>query len=235
MNTFPIGRFLIATFGLALAAPLICQAQQPPVSAERPKICVVTPDVQLGGGASAGGDPAAPVMTSLVTYLSGPVAEVIPLQARVSVQINAEASQLGCTHIVDTSVKKKKASNGLGLRSLFSAAPALASAVPFMGGGSAGTYAAASVASAAAQEIADTQQQETQEDIRAAMTGVAQNNVKKGDEIELKYELFRPGVAAPIVSGQLKAKAEDNGQDILSPLIEQTANEVLTAAMAPDR
>jgi len=231
MNSASIGAFAASASALFLSIPQASYAQQSEAPT-KPRICVVTPAVQLGQGTNPSGDPAAPVMASLVAYLSGPAADVVALKSRVSVQVNAEAAQLGCSHIVDTTITQKKA--GKGFKGLLAAVPALASAVPVMGGGGAGSYAAASVASAAASGMVAAQQQQTQEEIMAAMDGVAQSNIKKGDEITLKYDLTRVGAAAAITNGQLKAKAKDNGQDILSPLLEQTANEVLTAAMAPN-
>ena len=67
--------------------------------------------------------------------------------------------------------------------------------------------------------------------IAAAMSGAAQNNIKKGDQITLVYKLYRPGNSTPIGGQELKAKAEESGEDVLSPLLEQAATDVLTVAM----
>lgn len=200
-------------------------------AAGKPTICLVTPDVQMGQGTDGQGNPSQLVLNSLASYLAGPVANVQALQARIPVQFMAEAAQTGCSFVVESDVVLKKA--GKGMSGLLAAAPALASAVPFMGGmgGGASSYAAAQVASAAAQGAASAQAQASQEEAMAAMSGAAQNNIKKGDQVTLVYKLYQPGNSTPIGGKELKAKAEETGQDVLSPLLEQAATDVLTVAM----
>jgi len=226
--------FLIVASFLAAGQAVTVEAQTPePAAPAKPMLCVVLPDIQMGQGTNATADPAGPVVNSLVSYLAGPAADVQVLQAKVPVQFNAEATQKGCGFIVESSVVHKKA--GKGMAGLLAAAPALMSAVPFVGGatGSMGTYAATQVASAAVQGVAASQAQQAQEDAQAAMSGVAQSNIRKGDQITLTYKLLRTGDATSIAGSELKAKAEDSGQDILSPLLEQMATDVLAAALKP--
>ena len=118
---------------------------------------------------------------------------------------------------------------------LLAAAPTLLSAVPMMGGGADAmqTYAATQVASAAAEGAAAAQAQQAQADAAAAMSGVAQNNIKKGDQVTLTYKLLRTGNPTPATGGEFKAKAEQAGQDVLSPLLEKMATDVLNAALQP--
>ena len=208
------------------------QAQATPAGA-RPMICVVLPDMQMGQEAASSADPAGPVVNSIVSYLSGPVADVQVLQAKIPVQFNAEAAQKGCGFIVESSVVRKKA--GKGMSSLLAAAPALMNAVPLMGGasGSLESYAATQVASAAVEGAAAAQAEQAQADAAAAMSGVAQSNIKKGDQVTLTYQLHRTGSATPAAGAELKAKAEEAGQDILSPLLEKMATDVLNVALQP--
>jgi hypothetical protein len=197
----------------------------------KPMICVVMPSVQMAAPTEGQGEPGQLVLNSLVSYLAGPAADVQALQSRIQVQFTAEAAQKGCGLVVETDVVQKKA--GKGMSSLLAAGSALAGAVPFMGGmgGSASSYAAAQVASAAAQGAAQAQAQASQEEAAAAMSGAAQNHVKKGDQITLTYKLYRSGNPAPVAGKEFKAKAEEAGQDVLSPLLEQMATDVLTIAM----
>lgn len=219
---------------VVLAALSTAQAQTPGVPAGgKPMICVVLPDIQMGQGTASSADPAGPVVNSMVSYLSGPVADVQVLQAKIPVQFNAEATQKGCGFVVESSVVHKKA--GKGMAGLLAAAPTLLNAMPMMGGGADAmqTYAATQVASAAAEGAAAAQAQQAQADAAAAMSGVAQSNIKKGDQVTLTYKLLRTGTPTQAGGGEFKAKAEQAGQDILSPLLEKMATEVLNVALQP--
>lgn len=227
------GILAVATL-VIIGSPAALEAQAVAVTPTgKPMICVVMPDVQMGQGASAAADPSGAVVNSLVGYLSGPAADVQVLQARIPVQFTAEAVQRGCGFIVESGVVHKKA--GKGLSGLLAAAPALISAAPYMGGAASGmgNYATAQVAAAAAQGAAAAQAQQAQEEAQAAMSGVAQSNIKKGDQVTVNYKLYRPGGATPAAGKELKAKAAETGHDILSPLLEQLATDVLTTALAP--
>jgi hypothetical protein len=52
---------------------------------------------------------------------------------------------------------------------------------------------------------------------------------KKGDQVKLEYQHTNTGLAEPFATKSATAKASGNGADLLSPLIEQTATEVLGA------
>lgn len=226
--------FLIVASFLATGQAMTVQAQTPaPTAAAKPMLCVVLPDIQMSQGTSSTADPAGPVVNSLVGYLSGPVADVQVLQAKIPVQFNAEAAQKGCGFIIESSVVHKKA--GKGMAGLLAAAPALMSAVPFMGAASGGmeAYAATQVASAAVEGAAAAQAEQAQADAAAAMSGVAQTNIKKGDQITVTYKLLRTGNPIPAAGAELKAKAGQAGEDILSPLLEKLATDVLNTALQP--
>lgn len=221
-------------FGVSFSLTTLAEAQVPrPDPVGKPLICVVLPDIQLGQGTSSAADRGGPVVASLVSYLSGPAADVQVLQSRIAVQFTAEAALKGCSFIAESSVVQKKA--GKGMAGLLAAAPSLVSAIPFVGGtsGSMEGYAVAQAASAAVQGVAAVQGQQSQEDALAAMSGIAESNITKGDQITLTYRLYRTGSTTPIASRELKAKAADSGEDILSPLLEQMATELLGAALTP--
>jgi hypothetical protein len=88
------------------------------------------------------------------------------------------------------------------------------------------TQAVATVASTAAAKSA-------QEEAMEALGGAAKSNIKKGDQITLEYRLVKPGVEAPVAAASATGKAAQNGEDLVSPLIEQAATQVLTAITHP--
>lgn len=56
-------------------------------------------------------------------------------------------------------------------------------------------------------------------------------NIKAKDEVTLEYNLFNAQTQASAVNGKIKAKAGKDGEDILSNLLEQSVNDILTVAL----
>jgi hypothetical protein len=81
---------------------------------------------------------------------------------------------------------------------------------------------AAQAAGAAASQLAQQQ----------AMSQLAgfNNQIKSKDEVTVQYQLVAAGQATPAAQNSLQGKAKSDGEDVLTPLLEQTANEVLTQA-----
>lgn len=187
--------------------------------ADKPCIAIAPPKAQLGQ--ATGQDIAIPVQNMLVSYLSGPMLEVIPLQSRLPAQLKAEAKQHGCEQMLITNVKYKKKKNFGKAFSI--GAGVLSSVIPYAGGG-VGSYVATAAAANAANSVANAQmQQEAMESISAA-----QGNIRKGDSILLDYELKEIGKRKALAKNKFDAKASEDGEDLLLPLIEQASGEVFT-------
>jgi len=170
------------------------------------------------------------VRQTMISYLNGPTVELIQLAARIPVQVDAEAQQSACEYVLYTSVVQKKGGGGFG--KLLAAAAPIASVASMMVpgvGGMTGNYGAImagqAVASAASAAAAQNAQQEAME----AINGASEQNIKKGDEVTLEYQLTKTGVTEPFATHSSSAKAKAKGEDLLSPLIEQTAIDVLGA------
>jgi hypothetical protein len=218
-----IGAMAIITTWLALSESV--------PAAEKLIVGVALPRAQLGQGNGASADVAEPVRQALVTYLKGPVIEVIALESRIAVQIDAEARLKGCAFVLYTDVSQKAKGGRLGM--LKKLAP-VAAALPMVGvGGSMGTQTAAN---AAAQGVMQAQMQAAQEDAMAnamqAINGAQKSNVKAGDSLTLEYKLVRPGEQQPLRTDKLVGKARNNGDDVLSPLIESVATIVVETVAA---
>ena len=222
---------LAASLAFAAAAPTASagQTQTHTPAASKSRICLVLPRAQLGQG-SSGADVSEPVRQTMISYLNGPTVELIQLAARIPVQVDAEAQQSACEYVLYTSVVQKKGGGGFG--KLLAAAAPLASVASMMVpgvGGMTGNYGAImagqAVASAASAAAAQNAQQEAME----AINGASEQNIKKGDEVTLEYQLTKTGVTEPFATHSSSAKAKAKGEDLLSPLIEQTAIDVLGA------
>jgi hypothetical protein len=220
---------LAAGLAIAAAAPAANAGQAHAPAATKSRICLVLPKAQLGQG-SSGADVGEPVRQTMISYLNGPTVEIISLAARIPVQVEAEAQQSACEYVLYTSVVQKKGGGGFG--KLLAAAAPIASVASMMVpgvGGLAGNYGAImagqAVASAASAAAAQNAQQEAME----AINGASEQNIKKGDEVTLEYQLTKAGVTEPLATHSSSAKAKAKGEDLLSPLIEQTAIDVLGA------
>jgi len=227
-NRPALSYYVTLAAGLAFAATASAanagQAHAP--AATKSRICLVLPRAQLGQG-SSGADVGEPVRQTMIAYLNGPTVEIIPLAARIPVQVEAEAQQSACEYVLYTSVVQKKGGGGFG-KLLAAAAPIASVMLPGVGG-LAGNYGAImagqAVASAASAAAAQNAQQEAME----AINGASEQNIKKGDEVTLEYQLTKTGVTEPFATHSSSAKAKAKGEDLLSPLIEQTAIDVLGA------
>jgi hypothetical protein len=217
---------LAASLATAAAAPAANAGQTHAPAASKSRICLVLPKAQLGQG-SSGADVGEPVRQTMISYLNGPTVEIISLAARIPVQVEAEAQQSACEYVLYTSVVQKKGGGGFG-KLLAAAAPIASVMLPGVGG-LAGNYGAImagqAVASAASAAAAQNAQQEAME----AINGASEQNIKKGDEVTLEYQLTKAGVTEPLATHSSSAKAKAKGEDLLSPLIEQTAIDVLGA------
>ncbi len=56
-------------------------------------------------------------------------------------------------------------------------------------------------------------------------------NIKAKDEVTLEYKLLDANTQANAANGTIKAKARKDGEDVLSSLLEQAVNAVLTVAL----
>jgi outer membrane lipoprotein SlyB len=198
---------LIAMTGTALGA----QATTPPA-----RICIAPPTAQMATGSST--DAANAVRESFTSFLTGPSLAVTPLAARLASQAREEAKQAGCPYVLFTALKHehKQGSNLLG-RMAGSAVEATAWELR----GSAQSTAARVATNAAATAAA------------TAARSVA-GNVKSKDELTLDYRL-ETGDGTIVVKSAGKAKAESDGQDLLTPLVERASEGVAAAVLKAPR
>lgn len=148
---------------------------------------------------------AAAVQNTLAAYIKAPDLELVALEADSPAAIDREAKQKECDFVVYSVVSHKKGGGGFG--KMFG--KALGNMIPV--GGSTGAVIAGQVAST------------------VIMAASMSATTKAKDEITLEYKLQAPGGA--LAAGTiLKAKAKQNGEDIITPLIEQAAQAIIGAA-----
>jgi hypothetical protein len=214
--------------GAAALSAATVGAQDAPAAGPEARVCIVLPKAQLGQG-NAGQDVAEPVRQLLMSYMAGPRIELVPVQALIQAQVDAEAQSHNCTHVLYTSVEQKKAGKGFG--SMLGMLGPAASMLPGLGG--MGGASSAMIASVATQAISQAAMHSAQEQAMASLTQAQAGSVKARDEISLTFQFVTLGGSTPPLEETLKAKAKQNGEDLLRPLAEQVATKTVTAALGP--
>jgi len=186
------------------------------------RIGVAPPDAQVGQGNNAGADYSTPIRNAEIALMSGPAIEIAGLDSHIPMQLQAEAQQKQCDFILFSSVAVKHSSGGgFGKFAKFGGMAASLTPMGAMAHGMGGAIAAQGAAMAASQMA---QQQ--------AMNQLAGFNgqIKSKDDVTVQYQLVVTGQSAPVAQNSLKGKAKSDGEDVLTPLLQQTAGEVLGAA-----
>jgi len=52
--------------------------------------------------------------------------------------------------------------------------------------------------------------------------------IKSKDDVTVQYQLIATGQSSPVIQSTLQGRAKTDGEDVLTPLLQQTANAVLT-------
>jgi hypothetical protein len=52
--------------------------------------------------------------------------------------------------------------------------------------------------------------------------------IRQKDDVTVQYSLTQTGQQAPVLQNALQGKAKSDGEDVLTPRLQQTANTVLT-------
>ena len=196
------------------AQPVVvpAMAANAPVTAQSPKrpgvlrIGVVQPKLDMG---PAGANAPEALRVLLSQYLAGPSIEAVPLAALLPAQAAEEAQQKQCDYVLYTSLSQKK-TGGMGL---FKTAQSMAGMMPVLGmAGRAGAIVGQAVAQTALN----------------AASQVA-SGVKAKSEISFEYQLIVPGSTSALVANSDKTKAQSDGQDVITPMVERAATAITGA------
>ncbi|HQU82457.1 MAG TPA: hypothetical protein PKY59_05005 [Pyrinomonadaceae bacterium] len=208
--------FLTLLFAIFSATSLFAQDAAPKPDA----VPTVSPTVRIGvplpkGQFSEGVDGAmmsAGIRDLVSQYLQGSNIELVPLEAKLASALADEAKEKNCNYVLNIAVTQKKGGSG-GFGMFKKIAPVLASATPLAGlGGSIAGQVAGSVAQGAIYSAAN-----------------MSSTTKSKDTFTLEYSLVPTTGGAAKASNSLKAKANSDGEDVISPMIEKVAEAILTA------
>ena len=187
-----------------------------PKASGKSRICVALPRAQVGQGNSAQSNYGIPIRNAIISTMSGPLLEVAALDASLPIQVQAEAQQKECDYIVFSAVTVKHSGGGLGkfikagnTASNFTSIGMVTHTVPSTNG--------TIVVEEAAYAIEHTTSQ---------LSGF-NGRIKSKDEVTFTYQLFATGQSQPKLENSLKGKSKSDGEDVLSPLMQQAANGIL--------
>jgi hypothetical protein len=183
------------------------------------RIGIAPAQAQMGQGNNAQADYGTPIRNALVYMMNGPAVEVAALDARIPIQLQAEAQQKQCDFIMLANVTVKH--GGGGFAKLMKAGNMAANMNPMvMMTKSVGAMAASQ---AAAQAAAMTAQQQAVNQL-SSFNG----QIKSKDDVTVDYQLYPTGQDQPKLQNSIKGKAKSDGEDVLTPLIQQAATNILT-------
>jgi hypothetical protein len=210
-----LASLLIGSIAAAASAQSTVSDKAPAI-----RIGVAPSEAQLGQGNNAQGDYGSAIRNSIVLLMSGPAVDIIPLDSHLAMQLQAEAAQKQCDYILFSNVAvKRRGSGGFG-KMMKMAAPA--AGMIGMAGGMGGAVAgqAAGVAAMAAAQTAQAQ----------AMSQLAAFNgqIKSKDDVTVAFRLLATGQDKPKLQNSLNAKANSDGEDVMTPLLLKAADAVLT-------
>lgn len=142
--------------------------------------------------------------------LEGPTLETVALPGSAAVFATAEARQRQCDLLLRVDLSHHRGGGGFLKRTV---GGALGSTLPFLPGdtGVAGTVL----------QMAASQQ--------AVRTADLASGMRAKDQVELAYYLSLTEDASPVLAKEVRAKARNRGEDILTPLVEAAAREIATA------
>jgi hypothetical protein len=188
-----------------------------PKAAGKIRIGVAPPDAQVGQGSNTGADYSTPIRNAEIALMNGPAVEIAPLDSHIAMQLQAEAQQKQCDYILFSSVAVKHSSGGFGKFAKFGSMAA--SMTPMGMAGGMKSAVAAQAAGMAASQMAQQQ----------AMNQLAGFNgqIKSKDDVTVQYQLVATGQTAAVLQKSLQGKAKSDGEDVLTPLLQQTATDVL--------
>jgi hypothetical protein len=174
------------------------------------QICLAPVAVEA---APTGMDPVTAVRDAFTNFLTGPSLAVQPLSARLQSQVREEAKLAGCRFLLLPSIKhERKTGGGLLGKVAGGAVQQGAWAVTGSAGSTVGRVVAGAAAGAASSAVSD----------------YAYGSRSK-DELTLKYRL-ESGSGAVLEEKSEKRKAKSDGEDLLTPVVQQAAEAVVEAA-----
>lgn len=185
-------------------------AQDAPAVSQAPESCiaVVVPAVKGGDGSAAEAGRVAQDL--LVSYLNGPTLKVLRLEARLAAHGLEEARLKECGRVLLVTMTRKSTSGG-GSRLGRIVGQAGSTAAWHLPGGTAAAAAARTAAAATSRAVEE-----------------LASGTRAKDELRIEWKLVAAANGRQAGSGSEKAKAESDGEDLLTPLVHKIAEAIVS-------
>ncbi len=209
------------------APPLGAQVPLPqalgPKAPGKIRIGIAPAQAQMGQGNNAQADYSTPVRNAIIFMMNGPAVEIAALDAQLPIQLQAEAQQKQCDYILVSAVTVKHTSSG-NFGKFMKAGSMAANLTPL---GMMAHSMGAVNGMMATQTVMQTAAMTTQQQAMSQLSGF-NGQIKSKDEVTVDYQLLPTGGTQPKLQNSLKGKSKSDGEDVLTPLIQQAANSILT-------
>ena len=189
-------------------APL-CGSDAAARSTDRADVCIAVVQPLVTGVEGQADSVASAVRNLFVSFLSGPSMKAVPLDARLASQANEEARQKNCSAVLTTTLQETHHGDHHKLADLTHAAGTAAGYMPY--GGVGGAVAAGATVGGA-----------------EAVSSVAYATRNK-DEMALDYTVTSTDGKAILPHRSDKAKAQADGEDLITPLVAKAAEAIAAA------
>lgn len=176
-------------------------------------ICLAPSSVDVSSGTASAAMEA--IRQTFTSFLSGPTLEVAPLTSRLESQARAEAKADNCPYLLLTTVKQEHKGGSGGGPSLFQR---MASGAVQQGAYAAGGAVGSPVGGIAANAAGGA----------AGAATYYSGSTKAHDELTLTSRL-EAADGSVLVNETDKKKADSDGEDLLTPLVEKASNAVAGA------
>lgn len=192
----------------------IYQPQQlPPKQPGAIRIGVIRPLSLIGPEATF--DTSGATRDLFVSFLAGPLAEVVSIDSRVQIQVVAESKLKDCDYVIYSAIARNRGTN--------SVAKVIGSASPVVG-----MLPMAGAATGTTKQLASTV---SQADRVLKAANDLSGQIKSKDEVVFEYKLVVTGSTTPMLQKLFKAKAESDGDSVISTLLADAANSILEAVV----
>lgn len=176
-----------------------------------PRLCVPSPLLKMVETSHSVNTSDA-IRTVMIEYMSGPMIEVVPLDSRIPVHIEAESRMKDCDLVLYSTVTLRKTGNASRLGSLLKKVAPAAALISLTG-------SRTSMMAGTAVRVA------------AEVLGEVTSDRKKKDKIKFEYKLMKVGVAVPVVANVEEDKSKEESEDVLTPMLAKNAEVVVIAAL----
>lgn len=209
----------IHTALVALLSPMAAGAQESaaaPAAQAGTQVCLAPAAVEA---VPSGVDPVAAVRETFTRFLTGPSLGVKPLTARLASQAREEARLAGCPYLLLPTIKHERKTGGSGLFGKVAS-----------GAVQQGAWSAAGATNSTVGRV-----------VAGAAAGAATSTVndyafasRVKDEFTLSYRL-ESARGAKLLEKSEKRKAKSDGEDLLSPLVQNAAEAIVTAVSKTEK